>query len=237
MSDYLNSLVARTLRLAPVVQPRPTSLFEPVASGPIPEAAFEAAETRTTQEVAQPAPRVAAELSDMPAQRQEHVAMNEPRHAILPSQTMPVPLLPMPPSPFRADAIENTREVHDEVPRRSADSDSTMPASETRHGQTAPVIKPEVRITSSATEPAPVQPLTTPTLAPAFHPESLSRSRNLSAQAAEPAEASETVIVTIGRVDVRAIFAPPQAAPRANRTALQPMSLDDYLKQRSEGRR
>ncbi|HEX3250334.1 MAG TPA: hypothetical protein VHS05_12965 [Pyrinomonadaceae bacterium] len=238
MSDYLNSLVARTLRLAPVVQPRPTSLFEPVASGPFPETAFEAAETRTTQEVIQPAKRAATELPEMPVQRQEHVAMNEPPHAVLPSQTMPAPLLPMPPSPFRVDAIENSREVREgELPRRSADSDATIPASETRHNQTASVIKPEVRITSSATDRAPVQPLTTPPLAPVFPPESLSRPRNISAQAAEPAEGPETVVVTIGRVDVRAIFAPPQAAPHPNRTASQPMSLDDYLKQRSEGRR
>ncbi|HEX3281514.1 MAG TPA: hypothetical protein VHR36_09815, partial [Pyrinomonadaceae bacterium] len=113
MSDYLNSLVARTLRLAPVVQPRPTSLFEPVASGPFPETGFEAAETRTTQEVVQPAQRAVAELPDMPVQRQEHVPMNEPPHAVLPSQTMPAPLLPMPPSPFRVDAIENSREVRE----------------------------------------------------------------------------------------------------------------------------
>jgi hypothetical protein len=63
------------------------------------------------------------------------------------------------------------------------------------------------------------------------------RTRNVNAQAAEAPEAPESVVVTIGRIDVRAIFAPPQAVRRANRTQPQPMSLDEYLKQRSEGRR
>ena len=240
MSDYLNSLVARTLRLGPVVQPRPTSLFEPVASGPFTEpAAFEAAETRSPQEIAAPIQRVAPELSDLPSvQKQEHVSVNEPPHAVLPSQTMPASLLPIPATPFRVDAIESTREVREEeLPRRSLDSDSTTPASETRHNPTPSVIKPEVRITSSVTERASVPPLTTTPLAPVLTPESISRARDVSAQTAEPAEAPETIVVTIGRVDVRAIFAPPQAAPRVSRNHSQPMSLDDYLKQRSEGRR
>jgi hypothetical protein len=241
MSDYLNSLVARTLRLGPVVQPRPTSLFEPAASGPSHEpVAFEAVETRSPQEIAAPTQRVVAELPDMPVQAPEHFSVNEPPHAVIAPQTMPASLLPAPVTqPFRVDARESTREVREEeMPRRSVDSDPTTPASEIRHNPTPSVIKPEVRITPPATEGAPVPPLITPPpLAPVFTSESVSRAREVSAQAAEPAEAPETVVVTIGRVDVRAIFAPPQAAPRASRTQPQPLSLDDYLKQRSEGRR
>jgi hypothetical protein len=65
----------------------------------------------------------------------------------------------------------------------------------------------------------------------------LSKSRNLNTQANDVAEAPETVVVTIGRVDVRAIFPAPQPVPRANRPQSQALSLDEYLKQRSEGRR
>jgi hypothetical protein len=251
MSDYLNSLVARTLRLGPVVQPRPASLFEPVAAGPINEAAFAVTETRSTQEIASPTQRVAGELSDMPVQKRVDVAANESAHVVLQSQTIPTTLPPaslppsqvVPPSPFTVNATERTREVRgEELPPRSVDSDWITPASETRHNPTPSLIRPEVRIIRSATDREPIQPsLTTPPLAPVVpytaRPDSLSRTRNVSAQAAEPAEAPETVIVTIGRVDVRAIFAPPQAVPRTTRTQPQPLSLDEYLKQRSEGRR
>jgi len=57
-------------------------------------------------------------------------------------------------------------------------------------------------------------------------------------QASESTQGPETVVVTIGRVDVRAVFTQPPAAPRSNRSQQPgPMSLDEYLKQRSEGRR
>jgi hypothetical protein len=51
------------------------------------------------------------------------------------------------------------------------------------------------------------------------------------------AEGAETITVTIGRVDVRAVFSTPPS-PRVSRTQPRaPMSLDEYLKQRSGGRR
>lgn len=47
-----------------------------------------------------------------------------------------------------------------------------------------------------------------------------------------------TVQVTIGRVEVRAVTPPPQVQPRpAERRASARLSLDDYLRQRNEGRR
>jgi hypothetical protein len=49
-------------------------------------------------------------------------------------------------------------------------------------------------------------------------------------------DTTPTINVTIGRVDVRAVFPQPQAPP-ARRAHPAPMSLDDYLKQRSEGRK
>jgi hypothetical protein len=49
-------------------------------------------------------------------------------------------------------------------------------------------------------------------------------------------EAPPTISVTIGRVDVRAVFPQPQAQ-RPRRAHPAPMSLDEYLKQQSEGRK
>jgi hypothetical protein len=44
--------------------------------------------------------------------------------------------------------------------------------------------------------------------------------------------------VTIGRIEVRAVFPPAAAAPAAvKKTPSGALSLDDYLKQRSEGTR
>jgi hypothetical protein len=43
------------------------------------------------------------------------------------------------------------------------------------------------------------------------------------------------VQVSIGRVDVRAVFAPPPASPPPQPRSAPVMSLDDYLKQRDGG--
>jgi hypothetical protein len=50
------------------------------------------------------------------------------------------------------------------------------------------------------------------------------------------AESEPVINVTIGRVDVRAVY--PQPQPQASRRSVPaPMSLDDYLKQRRGGRK
>jgi len=59
---------------------------------------------------------------------------------------------------------------------------------------------------------------------------------NQNATTAFPApEVEPTISITIGRVDVRAVFPQPEAQ-RTRRVHPAPMSLDEYLKQRSEGR-
>jgi len=247
MSDYLNSLVSRTLHLAPVVQPRPVSFFEPVSAGPVDEAPFAVSENVVTQRLATPGPPRTHEPFAVPVQSQEIVFENAPPHTVREAQVLPPALLPTQvpqASTFAAGEWERTREVRDqELSSRLVETDSITSATETRRHQPSPsLIKPEVRIVSSASDREPVQPsLTAPPLAnvPAYaaRPDAFSQSSKLKAQAGDAADAPETVVVTIGRVDVRAIFAPPQAAPRAARTQPQPLSLDEYLKQRSEGRR
>lgn len=75
-------------------------------------------------------------------------------------------------------------------------------------------------------------PIATPVAnAPVFRSEQFA---NKLPQHAEPAE---TIRVTIGRVDVRAIFSPQTTTGPARSQTPPVNSLDDYLKQRSEGRR
>ena len=248
MSDYLNSLVTRTLGLAPVVQPRPASLFEPVASaGVVSDPAFEVSENVATQPVAVPSQHVAHEPFAVPVRASERAVESAAPLTVVPTQALPVSVLPSgvtPAETFLEEDWERSREVRDqELSPLPGETDSLTSATETRrHQPTSTLIKPEVRIVSQTANREPVQStVTTPPLEPVIsnstRPDTVARSRELNAQAAEPAEAPETVVVTIGRVDVRAIFAPPQAAPRPTRTQPQPLSLDEYLKQRSEGRR
>src|SRR6266404_1629106 len=49
-------------------------------------------------------------------------------------------------------------------------------------------------------------------------------------------EPAPTISVTIGRVEVRAVYPPPQAQP-SRRVHPAPMSLDQYLRKRTEGRK
>ena len=236
MSDYLNTLVARTLRLGPVVQPRLASLFEPVSPGPANQPAPEFFETRSLP--SQPV----AELSDLPGEKKEantnSGVTNERTNVVLQSQPMRATVLPapvMPPSPFSINDTADTRKVRNEEsapPAARTDSTSTK----TDSNPTPSRIKPEVRIVSTATDREQIQPLNS---MPAYAapPSPLSSARNAGIHAATPEEAPETVVVTIGRVDVRAIFPTPPPAPRSNGVQQKTMSLDDYLKQRSEGRR
>jgi hypothetical protein len=55
------------------------------------------------------------------------------------------------------------------------------------------------------------------------------------AQLADP-ESEPTINITIGRVDVRAVYPQPQPQP-SRRSVPAPMPLDDYLKQRRGGRK
>jgi hypothetical protein len=240
MSDYLNTLVARTLRLGPVVQPRLASLFEPVSPGPANQPASEVSETRSLEEAL---PRPTAELSQRTEKKEpntESSVTNERAGVVLQSQPMRATVLPapaMPPPPFAINDTADTREVRDEELRLpSARTDSITTSSKTDSNTTPSRIKPEVRIISTAIDRGQIQPLHS-VPAHAAPPSPLSSARNAGTQASTPAEAPEAVVVTIGRVDVRAIFPPSPAPPRSHRIQQQSMSLDEYLKQRSEGRR
>ena len=237
MSDYLNSLVSRTLRLGPVVQPRLPSLFEPVAAGSASEPATEVSETSAPQETAPPP----ATLTYTPVQVNiEAQPLNESAAAVVEFRSMPVPLVPGPTMPPPVLSLSNPEDTRKAVRDESTES---TPASENRSDPAPPRLKPAVHIRSSSKDREQIQPSLTTPPPPAIltypaPPAPLSPGRRVNTQAAVEAEAPEPVVITIGRVDVRAVFpSQPQPAPRSNRASSQAMSLDDYLKQRSEGRR
>ena len=266
MSDYLNNLVARALNLTPVVQPRLTSLFEPSVQGGVPPS-FEPETVResiTAREqshqtslasvepapglLTQPRPPISVEPGEVevgqkPRSRIESFQLHEeyreaeykeadskeqfvPRTAAL----VQAPLLSWPMAPLSAPPVSNVvigSLTQASSVEQNAQTDSAQPQ------RSASDI-------SGRVVPAPAQPLqpSTPAIT-VRQPDSppITPTRRVINQTAEAVEPRQTVSVTIGRIDVRAVF-PQPSAPRVSRTEKPAaMSLDEYLKQRSEGRR
>ena len=279
MSDYLNSLVARTLQLAPVVQPRLASLFEPpsTAAGPETVTMSETNSMLGNSQSSESAPEVPP--IKVPAQASQQiltgtVGVNDvPAGRTTPNaedggrvdQQLNLPPSLVPPMLSGTDLkttrvlTAEPRAVHEDRPPQSSKNTEAMDSlkdeevrldspAKNRQPIQPTLISPkprlreeEVRVDSIAENRQPVQPtLISPKLRSMTVPHAAKQptptTRRGSAQASIPAEGPETVVVTIGRVDVRAVFTPPAAAPRPNRAPAKPMSLDEYLKQQSEGR-
>lgn len=211
MSDYLNNLVARTLNLAPVVQPRLGSLFEPTAAydsnlgSADSNSGIERPTLSTTESHRITEARIESIDHDIKAER------GEPREH---------PRSHVRPQPFgRPTASQDPAHIADQrvVPERNASTSTSRGPNDT-----SLIIRPSTSFLGSAANRE--EPITS---APA---------RSSQAQP-QPAEGPQTITVTIGRVDVRAVFSP-QAPTKVNRTQSHgPMALSDYLKKRNEGRR
>lgn len=261
MSDYLNSLVARALNLTPVVQPRLTSLFEPSVGGGVapsfePETVRESLTAReqshqTSPASVEPAPAPLSqprtpisvepgegEVGPKPRSRIESFELHEEyKEAESKEQFLPraaalvqAPLLSWPMAPPSAPPASNVvigSLTQASVAEQNAQTDSAQP-------------QPSASDIPARVEPAPAQPLRPST--PAIivrQPDSppIIPTRRIIKQTAEAVEPPQTISVTIGRIDVRAVF-PQPPAPRVSRSEKPAaMSLDEYLKQRSEGRR
>ena len=236
MSNFLNNLVARTLELAPVVQPRITSRFEPVQAAPDQSVEIETPAPPKPQvttnifesHITEPAPVV---IAPPPVDYQQ--VINTVRNTFVESNQL-----------FQSPIIEKVQErTHTETRIHTEKStDSRLEIRENRILERAPAPAqdpPNPRLHEP--EPAPVakeapvptpQPIVprvvtriepAPTVKPVEVP-----------QVFQP-EPTETINVTIGRVDVRAVFS--SQAPKVPARSASTSSLDDYLKQRSEGRR
>jgi hypothetical protein len=114
-------------------------------------------------------------------------------------------------------------ETHSPATRRSPET----PAQLNERATTLPIQPTPIadRVVHSDRAPIPIRA----PIPPAALPASVSRRQDKG----EP----PAIHVTIGRVEVRARFAPPPPVPEKPRTRPSGLTLDEYLRQRSEGRR
>ena len=259
MSDYLNNLVARTLNLAPVVQPRLPSFFEHSASrvsAPL-ESDTLSEDSSSPQQASRissgaPSPMQSAipqpqEMLEMkaaaPAQKsaddsESYHDREQSANALLqPLSTAPVvrPLHYRPgslsaapqPVPLRI-ALSTPREA--KAPEAQAYA-AAVATNERDHHDSLPTLEHKVRIVGDKSAHVPPPPSNNREAI-----ESISARSNHSG-IAQHTELPQTISVTIGRVDVRAIFPQPLTQRVSHARPPAPMSLDEYLKRRSEGRR
>jgi len=242
MSNFLNNLVARTLALAPVVQPRLQSRFEPL-SAMTPAAPDQSVEVETppeprvtTTKIVEPDPKPIVVAPPQHTDVQQ--VINTIRNTHVEShEVVQIPIVEkvreQTHTETRIHTEKNTnsrleirenqileRAPRPEPPQQNPPNprlDMVEPAAAVKEAP-VPVPQPIVPRVITRVEPAPVAP------APRFEVPAVIQS-----------EPTETINVTIGRVDVRAVFS--SQAPKAPARHATANSLDDYLKQRSEGRR
>jgi hypothetical protein len=262
MSDYLNNLAARTLNLAPVVQPRPASLFEPA----VPRRGIRRSLEQTPEYEdlsASNSPLQTLPLNPLQAQRiqpplqatidrdeKESDPKREPvegleirtwssepagRRATVSPPAPVAARIAIPSAPPESNAAR-IRSLTLQAPGTQTNS-ATLSGRETNTRESRQQIEPKVgrAVVDQSLAAQPLQSSANSAKRPDNLP--IIQTRSVIAQPAARMEQPQTVSVTIGRVDVRAIFSPPPA-PRSSRAQQPaPMSLDEYLKQRSEGRR
>ena len=240
MSNFLNNLVARTLNIAPVVQPRITSRFEPFTAPPDQSVEVEAPPPEphvTTTKVIESRITEPAPVVVVPPQIERERVINTIRNTHVESKhevvQVPVPV------------VEKIQErVHTETRiNTEKNTDSRLEIRENRIIEPSPSPKapdpfhPRLNLPEPATvtREVPVTTPQTPIVPRVVQPAPTAPVPRLEILPAPQVEPTETINVTIGRVDVRAVFS--SQAPKAPARTSTVNSLDDYLKQRSEGRR
>ncbi len=258
MSNFLDNLASRSLRLVPVVQPRLASRFEPPPNAPrFPSAApAEGAEGERSVEGEAPNARPEARPTETravedsravpipppDAPREEHAGL-EGRAAPAPPQGPPqrpaaAAQVPVRPIETRAQSAQTNATAA--PPHAGPPASSFAEGARTREAERSVALRSEDeaaldnrvrrlmagRLRDSAGE-------ETASGAPAAQsPARLDRASQ------EPPEKTQTIRVTIGRIEVRAVTAPaPHEPRRAPERPAPQLSLADYLKQRGGGRR
>ena len=253
MADFLNNLVARTLNLAPVVQPRLASRFEPVR----PQVGDTTIEQSVEVEAPAPAPRMTLRQPEtvgsvppgvvQPVVEREHSRVDvqqvintvrntrvESREVVREKTERIEPRI----QTEKTDFVLREREVTKVVPAKEVTaSEKVVPRVEAPRVAAKPSV---VEVVREKEKPEKTREVIVPQTVIRKEPAPLvapppKRIEVVPALATEP---KETISVTIGRVDVRAVFSPQQqtSAPVPRRQS-SINALDDYLKQRSEGRR
>jgi len=239
MSDYLNSIVLRSLNLATVVQPRVPQLFE--------EAPAPLSDTPQQTTIISNASDLRDEVSQVSATPPSQQNAAQHSTIILEAAKTSGEIHPQPQPPFTVPSLGPLPQVTDLAPANlisSAAPDISQPTDTPVPPQNLKTQTPaDAEYAASTIRPAegtqrqqqhllrPAAPATTTKpqlsqpMSPAFVP-------NVSAAAQ-----SMPIRISIGRVDVRAIMpAGPAKATVATR-AKPALSLENYLKQREEGKR
>jgi len=222
MSDFLGRLAARSLEVARVVQPAVAPMFAPGSfverADPAPEAPFEiaAAPANETLRVERPRPVTTAEDITTAGSR---TSVETAKAAY--SKPVPNPPASAPQKP----APQTTPEQPVHVSRRESRQDAT-------HPDYVSVVPESIRPRSIDTV------LVPPASNPLMRTETPVARRIT--QRMPPPEApppAPVIRVSIGRIEVRAEF--PAAPPRPGPKSSQPpaLSIEEYARQRSEGKR
>ncbi len=241
MTNFLSRLAARAVGVAYIAQPLVPAMFNPGSGF---EAAQRPAEIAVERFSGPPATVVAPEGRAEAALPRESI----PHRSII--DRSPQPHAEPAASPFSERQVEPARA---DVPARETlpAIQSTLPAASDEIGSSPDRISSQFEEAGSGQELKDAG-LAEPDHAPGIFPSNRQSVRALNIKpalsAAPPASPRNraawvgperpVVRVTIGRIDVRAQFtsnAPAPSASRPHRAAT--LSLDDYLKQRSEGKR
>ncbi|HET6976759.1 MAG TPA: hypothetical protein VFI24_10580 [Pyrinomonadaceae bacterium] len=244
MSDYLNNIVARSLSVAEVVQPRVPHLFEQtVAATPVEmEPGSEGESVAETRMGSSEAPHTSSAPTS-PEQMNPTVAtpvleqfQSDSRAPVaLPS----TPFLPEPSMPL----AEATKKLA--TPNAPAPSANSVPASAQSTQQSRTVNQNATRVVDGVVPErgGPSQserPTAVRTSEPVTYRTNASISPALPA-ALPPVNRAEPqptpIRISIGRVDVRAIMPAGPAKAAAPARPKPGLSLESYLKQREEGKR
>jgi hypothetical protein len=228
--DYITRLAARALGTAPMVQPRPTPLFDPRPATPGEPVEADLAVEAVTPEISRR--RDMAEGGPL-AVPPRLVSVSPPELPYASSRTDPAPA-PRSPTQRKSDAPPATSSA--EPPRTEAGRPGELPvapaavAAESRLPP-APLISPERGLADPVAAGA-------KTALPAVPGSVAARVETAVATAApamtsgrdgDGAEPAPVIRVTIGRVELRAVVEAPKAARTPTRKSGL-MSLDDYLK-------
>lgn len=251
MSNYLNNIVARSMNVAEVVQPRLPQLFEPANSY-----VAERPDSALQVEVQPSWPTAPNEIAETPAKHSVHAEAPPPAPRFEPPRPLSQPnpfhseesrqiSTPTPPPIPAMDAEPESLphlNVNDEgvvtFDRRSA-TQPVPPATQSRRitQQPVPGSAPSATVRLSSTRVSvsarDARPRTTAMLQPPASQPLLSSTAPVNQVEQQP----PTVKITIGRIDVRAVMPPAQPAATSRGRAKPALSLEGYLKQREEGKR
>jgi hypothetical protein len=266
MSDYLYKLAARALRRQEPVRPRLASIFEPITAAPstvrpttssaepydqprlpahetiapphaapLPRAVEQESgqEPRDQSPAAPAAPREPEQTEEKEQQFTPTEGTRGPAHAQHTQRETPRRVEVINPETrfaVAADMSSRERNASESMQERAPEIEGGVASLEARHADES-ARRETIRPIKDAVVPVDVRPAAQPSVLSVPTHTAAARGRGLE-QRAEPPRIS----VTIGRVDVRAVFPARTEAPRAPHTG-PTNSLAAYLKQREGGRR